>query len=263
MGDVFSLDTPESVALGYDVAGVGSRFLAAIIDTVLQALVIFAAWIASAVGGASLGDRALYAALAIGTLIIAVVLLGYFIFFELIWNGQSPGKRAIGLRVILTSGYPVTPLAVVIRNVLRLVDWLPSLYAVGVVTMIANRRSRRLGDLVAGTLVIKEGREGSLASLPAHVTLASPRPLHGPEMTSENVLAAAGAQPERLTQADEAIIRDFLSRRFELAPQRRDALARQIAAVVHNRIGGASPFYGPQQPEPYLEEVLAARDSRG
>ena len=172
---MYKLDTPESVAVTYPVAGIGSRFLAALIDALVQTAVVVAlvvvVLVAAAIAGSNLsgsnGSPVGYVALAIGTLIISVVLLGYYIFFESIWNGQSPGKRAMRLRVIGINGYPVTPFAVLIRNVLRLIDFLPAYYAVGVIAMIANKNARRLGDLAAGTIVIKEGREGELSSLPS------------------------------------------------------------------------------------------------
>ena len=202
---------------------------------------------------------------------------------EIIWNGQSPGKRAIGLRVVKTSGYPITAVTALIRNVVRLVDWLPAFYAVGVITMIANRHARRLGDLVAGTMVIKEKRYASLASLSsASSTMAPSRPSDVPRtggLPEPEPLAGSGAYLDRLTREDEALIRDFLNRRHTLSPRRCDDLARQIAAVVHGHIGGDFPLHGePELPaegdfplhvqpglpaERYLELVLAARDAHG
>jgi uncharacterized RDD family membrane protein YckC len=269
MGDIYSLDTPESVSVGYDVAGVGSRFLAALIDALVLAVVLAALGIVTLIAGLNLQGTIAYAAVAVGVLIINVVLLGYFVFFEIIWNGQSPGKRAMGLRVIKASGYPITPVTALIRNVVRLVDWLPAFYAVGVITMIANRHARRLGDLVAGTMVIKEKRYAGLSSLSsARSTMAPSRPSdvqRADGLPEPAPLGGSGAQLDRLTREDEALIRDFLSRRHTLSPRRRDDLAHQIATVVHGRIGGDFPLHGePGQPaERYLEVVLAARNAHG
>ena len=270
MGDIYSLDTPENVSVGYDVAGVGSRFLAALIDALVLAAVLVALVIVTVLAGQNLRGAIAYAAAAIGVLIINVVFLGYFIFFEIIWNGQSPGKRAMGLRVVKTSGYPITPITALIRNVIRLVDWLPAFYAVGVITMIANRHARRLGDLVAGTLVIKETRYTSLSSLSsARGTPAPSRPAgnvqHTDGLPKPAPLGGSGAQLDRLTREDEALIRDFLNRRHTLSPRRRDDLARQIAAVVHAHIGGDFPLHGAPRlmAERYLEVVLAARNAHG
>ena len=269
MGDVYSLDTPESVSVGYDVAGVGSRFLAALIDALVLAVVLAALVIVTLIAGQSLTGTMAYVAAGVGVLIINVVLLGYFVFFEILWNGQSPGKRAMGLRVVKTSGYPITPATALIRNVVRLVDWLPAFYAVGVITMIANRHARRLGDLVAGTMVIKEKRYASLSSLSsARSTMVPSRPSDVQRtggLPAPEPLAGSGAQLDRLTREDEALLRDFLNRRHTLSPRRRDDLARQIAVVVHGHIGGDFPLYvEPGLPvERYLELVLTARDAHG
>lgn len=307
MNDLYSLDTPESVAVAYPIAGVGSRFLAILIDSLVQIIISIAIAIVIYVAYNALGSGSVasYVALALGVIGAFCVLLGYYILFEIVWNGQTPGKRAMRLRVIQTSGYPVTPFAVLIRNVLRLIDFLPAYYAAGVLCMFINKQSRRLGDLAAGTMVIKEGREGNLASLPAPPSsvyrapnapaLAYPAqpgayaPPASPQAGSFGTLpptvpltqaaggyAAPDAQPGglgpyggdsgatpngaafvRLSREDEVLVRDFLNRRWSLAPQRRDQLGRQIAAVVHGHIGGAPP----QAPEPYLEQVLIAHDA--
>lgn len=270
MGDIYALETPESVSVGLPVAGVGSRFVAALLDVLILLAVLIAFGIVIAVSTAILGAGTIggYIALALGTLVTSVVFFGYFVFFEIAWNGQTPGKRATGLRVIMASGYPVTPFAVLVRNVLRLVDALPGFYAlgfytVGIVTMLVDKRSRRLGDLAAGTMVIKEGREGGLSSLSApSIPVGTPlgRGLWGDE-SNESVGAAntarqlAGAEVSLLTREDEALIRGFLARRGALEGARRAALAGQIAAVVHGHIGGDPPY----APEAYLEQALAAR----
>ncbi len=270
MGDIYALETPESVSVGLPVAGVGSRFVAALLDVLILLAVLIAFGIVIAVSTAILGAGTIggYIALALGTLVTSVVFFGYFVFFEIAWNGQTPGKRATGLRVIMASGYPVTPFAVLVRNVLRLVDALPGFYAlgfytVGIVTMLVDKRSRRLGDLAAGTMVIKEGREGGLSSLSApSIPVGTPlgRGLWGDE-SNESVGAAntarqlAGAEVSLLTREDEALIRGFLARRGALEGARRAALAGQIAAVVHGHIGGDPPY----APEAYLEQALTAR----
>jgi len=281
--DMYKLETPESVAVTYDVAGIGSRFLAALIDAIVQTVIVVALVIVTLViaGTSSLTANntttGAYVALAVGTLIISVVLLGYYIFFELIWNGQSPGKRSMRLRVIGISGYPVTPFAVLVRNVLRLVDFLPAYYAVGVIAMMANKNARRLGDLAAGTIVIKEGREGTLSSLPAShgappsppsdpagyttapPSFAGPAPSYGIARTGLLATDAGddavthGIDATRLTREDGALIRDFLDRRHALAYERRNALAYQIASLVYTHAGGDTRLF---TAEGYLEQVL-------
>ena len=114
MNDIYSLDTPESVAVAYPIAGVGSRFLAILIDSLVQIIISIAIAIVIYVAYNALGSGSVasYVALALGVIGAFCVLLGYYILFEIAWNGQTPGKRAMRLRVIQTSGYPVTPFAV-------------------------------------------------------------------------------------------------------------------------------------------------------
>ncbi len=273
MYDIYALETPESVVVGLPIAGVGTRFLATLIDTAIIACILVAFAVIIAIGS-GMGSTVGYVVAAVGYVGVAVTFLGYYIFFEIIWNGQTPGKRSQRARVIRANGYPVTPFAVVIRNVLRMVDVLPGLYAVGLICMIIDRRSRRVGDLMAGTIVVKEGREGSLASLPSSSTPLAARPLMPPIGTGININTGIGAapfaSPDRssatmpaappmalvgLTREDEALIRDFL-RRYGLTEQKREQLAARIAALVHSHVGGAPPL--PFQAARYLEQVLAA-----
>lgn len=162
--ETFKLETPENVQINYDVAGIGSRFMATLIDQlwlllirglifVIGLAVYFALDLSSEVG---------IIIASIGVMIFFILGWGYYIFFEINWNGQSPGKRQIGLRVVKTNGLPVSASEVVIRNLMRVVDVLPSSYGLGVVVMFFNNQARRLGDLAAGTMVIFEQTEVSL-----------------------------------------------------------------------------------------------------
>src|SRR5581483_821088 len=169
MSDPYGLRTPENVVVHYDLAGVGSRFLAAAIDTLIPGTLIILILLAvSAAGGLALASGALrdvssFQASSVGIWLVAVLLLvnflllwGYYVAFELLWNGQTPGKRAVGLRVLRDSGYALGFFDSLIRNLLRLVDFLPLYYGIGVLTMVIDSRWRRLGDLAAGTIVVKE-----------------------------------------------------------------------------------------------------------
>ncbi|HKZ69048.1 MAG TPA: RDD family protein [Anaerolineales bacterium] len=225
--DYVSIDTPENVAFGYKVAGIGSRFLAALVDTiiiaVLQIVVLLTLWLiflaASDIGwirrgvagdnGGGGDDTALFAwVLAFFGLIAFAFFWGYYILFEMIWNGQSIGKRWLGLRVIKTDGTPITLTESIVRNLIRLVDFLPAYYGVGVVTMFINDQSRRLGDLAAGTLVVHDRGAVTLESLA--VKPAAPSVLH-------SASAAVATFPvERLNTREIQIAEDFLRRKNEL-----------------------------------------------
>src|SRR5215212_8679954 len=175
MDDRYTIATPENIEFAYDIAGIGSRFLAAMIDTLLigvaETIIILIVGLTSSAIGLRTADSLLAA---LGGLLSFTILWGYYIAFELLWNGQSPGKRAIGLRVVREGGRPITFVGSAIRNLIRIVDFLPAFYGIGVIVMFVDRRARRLGDLAGGTLVVKERRAVTLESLttPAVVPLA-------------------------------------------------------------------------------------------
>lgn len=226
MSDIYTIDTPENIELAYDVAGIGSRFVAAIVDSLLivvgQALLLYLLGLAVGVLGVDESP-----AIALGAALSFLMLWGYYIVFELVWSGQSPGKRLIGLRVVREGGRPITFLSSAIRNVVRIVDFLPALYGIGVVVMFIDRRARRLGDFAAGTLVVKERRGVTLESL-------APAPAPLPD-------ADAPLLPniELIDQRDYALVQEFLSRRQALAPDVRRRLAEQIAGPLQRRLGVA------------------------
>jgi len=127
--------TPERVSLQYDVAGIGSRGAAAIVDTLIQAITLAVVMAGlsgvTAVAGVSapLGRGGVTLVFALLALAIFVVTSGYFMLWEILWSGQTPGKRLVGVRVIRENGYPIRPVDAVIRNLVRIVDWLPLVYA--------------------------------------------------------------------------------------------------------------------------------------
>src|SRR4029078_9831627 len=170
---------------------------------------------------------------ALGSLLAFAILWGYYIAFELLWNGQSPGKRAIGFRVVREGGRPITFVGSAVRNLIRIVDFLPAFYGIGVVVMFVDRRARRLGDLAGGTLGGKERRGGTLESLTGTTVLAPARPLapgeQAPQVTLPNL--------ELLNDQDYNLVQEFLRRRGELG---RDARARrgvQVAGGLQSRLG--------------------------
>ena len=154
-----TIETPEQIALEFPLASAGSRFLALAIDTLLQ-LGGFAVLALLALG-ASLLRFSLESVLGTWALAVVVILAftlyyGYYAVFEAVWNGQTPGKRAIRLRVITTTGRPITPFEALLRNLLRIVDQMPGVYTVGLVSVFLTERNQRLGDLAADTVVVTE-----------------------------------------------------------------------------------------------------------
>jgi len=111
---------------------------------------------------------------AVYVLVTFAIFWGYYIVFEMAWNGQTPGKRWIGLRVIKVNGYPISLVDSTIRNLVRVVDFLPAYYGLGVIAMFANAQARRLGDFAAGTVVVKERKEVTLESLRPPAAVSAP-----------------------------------------------------------------------------------------
>lgn len=223
MEERLDIDTPEGVVFGYQVAGIGSRFIAALMDTsiILAVLCLFCCGLWAATHLYYVDSWVM----ALATLFIFVLLWGYYIFFEIVWNGQTPGKRRAGLRVIRTDGMPITLVDSLIRNLVRVIDFLPFFYTVGLVTMFLNAQARRLGDYAAGTLVVKEQRDVTLESVRQTVRVGTYR-------------QDLSAIPD-LSASDYQLIIDFLGRRHEL--HNRAELARRIAGTMVTKLGLPQP----------------------
>jgi uncharacterized RDD family membrane protein YckC len=251
--EMLSIDTPENVAFGYSVAGIGSRFLAALVDSTLIVLLQLIVIVIStfALNAANLVDTLGSWLSAIFGLLAFLLFWGYYIFFEMLWNGQSPGKRWVGLRVIRVDGTPVTLAESIIRNLVRLIDFMPFGYGVGVVTMFVNDQARRLGDLAAGSLVVHDGGQLSIQSITRQRIIT---PVSGQLPALDPALPLERLQPE-----DIQLLEDFLSRRFLLSNAQ--ALSTQILKRVYTHMG-LEPPQGPAQPDQHLAALLQAVRSR-
>jgi uncharacterized RDD family membrane protein YckC len=232
--EFLTIDTPENVMFGYEVVGLGSRFIAAIIDTLiivaLQTVVYLSLLLIFLIVDDNLmGSQWLTAVI---ILLAFLFLWGYYIYFETSWNGQTPGKRWAGIRVIRQNGMPVTLAEVVIRNLIRFIDFLPILYGVGIVAMFADERSRRLGDLAAGTLVVRAPQTMTLDSLKEK----NPSERYWQRQAQQpHIQAIVAHLPlERLATADLNLVQDYLRRRDELTAV--FALERQLLTDLLNRM---------------------------
>jgi uncharacterized RDD family membrane protein YckC len=254
--ETFDIQTPENVAFGYQVAGIGSRFLASLVDTLIVVLLqlvvlVVASLILNSLDGNVLAGQLSGWVYAIFGLVAAVFYWGYYVFFEMLWNGQSPGKRWAGLRVIRADGTPITLSESLIRNLARLVDFLPAAYGIGVVTMFIDKQSRRLGDLAAGTLVVLDRAPLSIQDLSIKRTVHL-RPWAN--------VALEGFPVERLTNNDLNLIENFLTRRDQLT--HRDRLAIQILNTLHQRLGLPLPTVNRLEAEDRLAAILQAAHNR-
>jgi uncharacterized RDD family membrane protein YckC len=237
--DRLTIDTPEGVPLELTLAGVGSRFTAAILDYMLQIVILIAlALVLSYGAGVSPGSSAISAAAWIVGFF--VVFWGYDVAFEVLNSGRTPGKAANGLRVVMESGAPVTFVPSTIRNVIRLIDLIPGNYLVGVTSILVTKKNQRIGDLAAGTLVIRESRK-----LPPEVPRSSvPAPAWDTSTVKQQELDAVAA---------------FLARRHELEPSARSQIAAELAGRLRPKVGGAIARDGD---EIFLERLLAAKQGR-
>lgn len=246
-GGRIRIETPEHVVFEYELAGPGSRMVAALVDLMLVGLgflvILFFAW-ASTAGGFEMSGAYGLALAAVGAF---ALFWGYPIVFEIWWKGQTPGKRSVGLRVIQEGGYALTPSVVVARNLLRLVDFLPGAYLLGLVVMILHPRNKRLGDLVAGTLVIRD--RASAAARPPDILRTAQVPAGAEDVVAE--LRRGGAHKLPVEQI--RLIEDFLGRRASMTPDARRRIAEQLTRAV-----GASLPLPAMEPERLLHCVLAA-----
>lgn len=246
------IQTPENVTFGYQVAGIGSRFLATLIDTLivilLQVVVIVSfILILNALNLPLFGSEISAWVYAVLGMIAFIFYWGYYIFFEIFWNGQSPGKRRVGIRVIRTDGTPITLSESLIRNLTRAVDFLPAAYGIGIITMFIDKQSRRLGDLAAGTIVVHDRAPISIQSLSVKrsVNLG---------MQGLTKVSLDGFPIERLTNDDLSLIEDFLIRRDQLT--HRESLAIQILNTLHQRLGLPLPTISRLEAEDTLVAIM-------
>ena len=229
--EFLNIDTPENVIFGYEVVGIGSRFMAALVDTLAIGVVQVVVYVTMALLAGNLLDVDVFSGwiTAVFGLIAFVLLWGYYIFFEMLWNGQSPGKRLVGLRVLKADGTPITLTESIIRNLVRLIDFLPVFYGLGVIVMFVNAQSRRLGDLAAGTLVVRDQENLTLEDL-----TVNPRQHLMRQIPAQIVEQVANWPLERLTKSDVQLAEDYLIRRMELenGPQ----LSQQILQRLLERM---------------------------
>ncbi len=246
--DKLTIETPEQTSIEFPLAGIGSRFLALTADTFIQVLTLLllfliaemVAPVARMIGSASLWA---FAGLTIGAFLVYVA---YFAFFEAVWNGQTPGKRLFNLRVMKDDGRPIGVYDAITRNLLRIVDQMPGVvYAVGIAVMLFSRQSKRLGDHVAGTVVVHEK------------TLEAARPFSRTSTEAQ----APFFDPSLVSLEEFQLVEAFLQRRENIETDVRRSMAVQIAMRLAAKLG--------VEPEPWpncetlIEQVFAQVRARG
>lgn len=257
------IETPERVPLAFALASIGNRFLAAAIDHLIQyfsiAAVAYVFLFAAGFGsGAGLVDEIAREApkwlIAIMIFILFLLFAGYFIFFEWLWNGQTPGKRLLKLRVIREDGRPITLWEAIARNLLRVFDSAPGflipIYSVGLITIFQSSRDQRVGDIFAGTVVIRERTDEAPTfdeTFSNPVADAAFRRVQKRTEFNANVTVLSAPEIE--------VVESFLRRRWDLTERQRVWMAWRIALPLMYKL---KPDYdlATFSYEGFLEEIL-------
>jgi uncharacterized RDD family membrane protein YckC len=208
--------TPEAVSIELDIAGLGSRGIAMLIDALIQIACLVAVLLIMA--GLHMGDAASVAVFSVASFML---FFGYFFILEGLWHGRTPGKAAQRLRAVRVDGHPMSTAQMFVRNIVRIIDFLPVYYAIGCVSIVLTKRSQRLGDLAAGTLVIREPKPFT----PQPVRIPPPPPI-----------GALGPAPRldvsAMTEAHYQLARSFFERRDAMEATARAHLASQVASAI-------------------------------
>lgn len=242
--DRYSIETPEGLRLDLVLAGVGTRIVAAIIDSAVLGALMFAIGVGGALLASLFGDgpeAGGFVVLAFMVALITAVPIAYYVGFETLDGGRSIGKRALHMRVVRTNGLPVGFTGSLIRNLVRLVDLLPAAYLIGLIAVVSSSSNQRVGDMAAGTLVIRDRQPESTATWTATVAINGPR-------------WDVSAVGEDHLQA----IRYFLERKVTLSPEQQLLFARQIADQVRPIVGTAGEHRTDAE---FLEKVWLSKEA--
>ncbi len=259
------IETPERVPLEFALASIGNRFLAVAIDHFIQFFSIFIiAWIMisfAGSGGSGVLDAPdkLFAdmpkwTLAILILVVFLLFAGYFILFEWLWNGQTPGKRLLKLRVIREDGRPITLWEAIARNLLRICDAVPGfvvpIYSIGLITIFLSSRDQRIGDIFAGTVVVRERADEA----PTFSETFS-NPVSDTAFSRVNKRIEFRADMSMLSESEIEVVESFLRRRWDLTERQRLWMAWRIALPLMYKL---KPNYDMTDftYEGFLEEIL-------
>ncbi len=247
--DVIEIDTPENVALEAEIAGFGSRCVAAMIDYLIIFVMMstFSCLFAQAAGGVDSGTTALV----IWLLVLFFIFMFYHLAFEFLLNGQTPGKRYVKIRVVQDNGLPATTSGLLIRNFVRIFDFLPMFYGFGLVGLFMSKHTQRLGDMAGRTLVIHERPVITLKNLKEHQAVVY------------YFVNTGGALPvyidtAKLTAADRQVAVDYLQRRAHI--EQREYVVVPLAQRIAERMGVAQLIMlaSPYAAEEFVEQVALA-----
>lgn len=256
--DRTTLRTPEGVGFDVTIAGLGSRSLAAIVDAIVQVIIVF---IVGSASGGSFAEGGVGSAVV--TVLVFICIFGYFFICETVFKGRTLGKKFTGLRVINDQGAPASARQIAVRNLVRIVDFLPFAYVIGISGILTSNRSQRIGDLAAGTIVIvepaslkKRARRRKKQERLAVATATAVPDNFVVVLSDEARQELASWDVIGITRNDIAIVRQFLSRRATLDLAARERIADDFAAKLRPRVHGVHPTI---RNERFLELLVEAK----
>jgi uncharacterized RDD family membrane protein YckC len=239
--DRMSISTPEGIDLDLSLAGLGSRVAAAFVDACFRGVLYLAMFLLLGRIATDLGLEAWAFAIFVPTIFLIEV--GYDVVFETLNSGRTPGKQLNGLRVLRLDGRVVDFRTSAVRNVLRLIDGALTLYIAGSIAILATERNQRLGDLAAGTVVIRERRSAAAAAQHRQNLFMPPASLASWDVSA-------------VTFEEIAAVRGFLDRRHTLEGVHRERIAMELAIRIGTKVVGAT---GQIHPEAFLEAIRTAK----
>ncbi len=257
--EILIIETPERVPLQFALASIGNRFLACAFDHFIQFVIIFLLlWVLSAAleinSVTKVSEELPKWVLAIMIIAFFLVIAFYFVIFEWIWNGQTPGKKLLKLRVIREDGRPITFWEAAARNLIRLFDMMPApaipFYSVGLISVFISARDQRVGDMFAGTVVIRERQDEAPTFKSVFTTSISDSALR---RAQQNVNFTADLSP--LTEPEIEVVESFLRRRFDLTDRQRIWMAWRVALPLMYKLKPAYDLNNFSY-EGFLEELL-------
>lgn len=254
--DILIIETPERVPLHFALASIGNRFIACAIDHAIQGLALALIAVASIIlanfsnieAVVSSAPKWVYAVM---ILLLFLTLSGYFAFFEWLWSGQTPGKRWLKLRVIREDGRPITFWEAAVRNLLRTFDMMPvPFYSIGLISVFSTTRDQRVGDMVAGTVVVRERETEAPEFSQVFAT-----PVSDPALRRSFKPVDFTASLSALTDSEIQVVETFLRRRWELSDVPRQWMAWRVSLPILYKI---RPIYDLTTftYEGFLEELL-------
>lgn len=268
------IETPERVPLAFALASIGNRFLAVAIDHAIQYFTIFVVAYASLTLSGLFDAKSVFSekspatfvedvpkwTIALMIIVLFLIFAGYFVFFEWLWNGQTPGKRLLKLRVIREDGRPITLWEALARNLLRIFDAIPGfvlpVYSIGLIAIFLSGRDQRIGDMFAGTVVIRERTDEA----PSFAETFS-NPVADAAFRRVNQPIDFRADVSSITEPEIEVVESFLRRRWDLTERQRIWMAWRVALPLMYKI---KPAYDLQNfsYEGFLEELVHRVNSK-